>query len=170
MKRSALFLLGLVFGAFACGGGSGGSEMAFYGGVWYGDASLVEDTCEAPAEPYIFYTHLVNQNDSNVVIDNGAMAFQGTAEERGAMVATASRPYRGTLAGIAGCVEEITWRYEEIEENSAQFVVRTSRVTCTSEAQIAQCQVVHTGSAFRSDPNNVVPIPVYEGAVSDTQI
>lgn len=170
MRKSLFLLLGLFF----CGCGGGGGGFLDVAGVWWGNATTLEDTCPYFTESYIYFKHLVNQDDTAVVVDNGAMAFTGTPEERGAIVASATRPSARQLNGITNCQEEITWRYEAIEEDYSDFVVRRSVVTCTDGNLVAQCQVVHTGFAHRSrSPGGPAPYPIdteVQGAVSDTTL
>ena len=170
MKTKLSFLLATIL-LCACGGSSNDSD--FYGGVWHGTASLLENNCGKIAE-YIYYTHLISVHGDDAVIDNGATAFDGSLNH-GAIIASASRSYSHSIEGVADCQETITWRYEQFEKNSAKFVVRTSTVSCQEENRTAQCQAVHVGTANRSQmrqPGPYYPIGVETpaGAVSDTAL
>ena len=153
----------ILIGALAGGcGGSGGNGKGKFSGVWSGGGSLVETSCPGVAYEYgIYYTHLVNQEGDKILLDNGASTFEGAAGER-SFTASQRRSFAGTLNGVGNCIEDIQWRYEEIDRDAASFVVRRSTVSCSSGAQSASCNTTFSGSAYRQGGVNI-PIAIEEG-------
>ncbi len=150
----ALAVSGVVQG---CGGGGGGGNDGFgdFAGVWNGSASLVEDSC-IQLQSAIFFNHLVKQDRGVVTLDNGATTFDGAAEADSFTV-SASRPFPGgTFGGVGNCTEEITWRYEAVRRNEAQFVVRQSNVSCSESGRTSTCSTTFSGSAFRNGGGPVI--------------
>lgn len=143
----------------ACGGSSDEDEaFGDFAGVWFGTANITETTCPITGYEYgIYFTHLVSQVGTKVVIDNGASAFDGTAGPD-SFNGTQQRGYAGELLGVANCIETITWRYEAVEKDVSQFVVRNSSISCSSGSKQASCATTFTGSANRN--GNPYPIPV----------
>ncbi len=85
--RSAIFCSMLCVSCICyfltgCGGGGGGSDVEDFSGVWSGNAALVDDTCGAIStdQQFIFFTHLVNQNEVVIALDNGFLAFTGAVQ------------------------------------------------------------------------------------------
>lgn len=153
----------LMIGALVAGcGGSGGEGRGKYSGVWSGGGNLVETTCPGVVYEFgIYYTHLVNQEGEKIVLDNGASTFEGVAGER-SFTASQRRSYAGTLNGVGNCIEEIQWRYEEIDRDAADFVVRRSTVSCASGTQSASCSTTFSGSGYRQGGVNL-PIAIEDG-------
>lgn len=153
----------MIVGALVAGcGGSGGDGRGKFSGVWSGGGSLVENSCPGVSYDYgIYYTHLVNQDGDKIVLDNGASTFEGVAGER-SFSASQRRSFAGTLNGIGNCIEDIQWRYEEIDRDAASFVVRRSTLSCSSGAQSATCSTVFSGSGYRQGGVNL-PIAIEDG-------
>lgn len=163
MKKiiTRLCLAGSTLILVSCGGGGGGNDTAFFAGVWSGYLNLVEDQCGIVTESYLSFTHLVNQVDSEVVVDNGITTFSGTVRTNNSFEAQAERPFRPLTPG-ASCSETITWLYQSLNEdsNTADFVVRHSLISCTTPEGTTQCQFAFSGSGTRinSDQNGPRPI------------
>lgn len=183
-NRTPLLLSSVLASLLGCGGGGGGDGQADFAGVWNGSATFVEDTCPGAEEEFsIYFAHLINQDGTDIVLDNGASVFQGTASESGFSVAL-KRAAREPVPFFGTCEETITWRYEQIERDIANFVVRTSTITCVDGATSQSCSRTFTGSAYRQNSRPVFPIDigvggatglegdaaVPENAVSDTQL
>lgn len=165
----ARYLMPLALLLTACGGGGGGDDdgVGEFNGVWNGNASLVEDNCSTfPSEYSIFFTHLVNQDGATIVLDNGASVFQGTAGEQ-SFNASLKRAGAEPFPGAGTCEETITWRYDAVERDTANFVVRTSMLRCTAGTTVTECSRTFSGSAYRSPTGNGVfpnpPIPIEPG-------
>ncbi|MFN8389747.1 MAG: hypothetical protein U0136_05605 [Bdellovibrionota bacterium] len=141
----------------ACGGGGGGGNDKF-AGVWSGGASLVDDTCGAISDTYAFisFNHLVNQDGDSVLLDNGLVTFSGSVTGDDSFSVAADRPYRALFEG-ATCTEHVTWRYDSIKRDTANFVVRNSTVTCHQGSTVQTCEFAFTGTAYRGNGH---PIPV----------
>jgi hypothetical protein len=136
----------LVGSLIGCGGGSGDDDADF-AGVWSGNASLVEDGCGfTNADTFIFFTHLVNQAENSVVLDNGFDGFAGTVSGDDGFEVKTDRSIVNPLTGQA-CPATISWRYDAVEENTASFVVRSTEVRC---AGAGICKIAFSGSAFRA--------------------
>ncbi len=151
MKINRMWLAAGLF-SVGCGGSGGGDGIGNFDGVWNGNASLVEDTCfqYGASDPFnfgVYFSHLVNQDGAVIVLDNGASTFSGTAGEDSFSVSQ-DRTYTGDFASGKPCFEKITWRYEKVLRDNAQFVVRRSDVTC--EDGTVRCATTFTGSAYRS--------------------
>jgi hypothetical protein len=167
-RTNALCFVLLSMLVVGCGGGGGGGgDTAFFGGVWNGVLSVVEDPCALVAEDYVFFNHLVNQDGSQIVIDNGVVTFSGSVQSDTSFSASAERAFRALTPGSA-CTEKITWRYEAIDEQAgiAQFVARVSEVTCSDGTS---CRFGFSGSAVRMTTNPGGPI-VYEPVSAEGQI
>lgn len=153
MTKSFSALL-LILGAFCgcSGGGGGGDEFA---GVWSGSVTLVEDSCGfAAPDSYLYFTHLVNQTESEVALDNGFETFSGEPTGSGSFSVSATRDIVNPLTGQT-CSGVITWRYDAVEKDYAGFVVRSTDVTC----ETGKCKISFSGSGYRST-NSVNPVPV----------
>lgn len=178
----------LVSAVTGCGGDGGGDEggIGDFAGVWSGSANIVEDTCRTDfVEFSIFFNHLVNQNGPVIVLDNGASTFQGTAEQQ-SFTASQTRAPLDPPPNAGACEEEVVWRYDAIERDTAQFVVRKSTIRCSDGQRTSECARTFSGSAFRAGDPRPIPIDpiavddgvigggsapgVPEGAVSDTEI
>ena len=135
-----------------CGGGGGGDDTTDFTGVWSGNASLVDDTCGVitPDQQFIFFTHLVNQNQNQVALDNGFLSFSGTVQNEKAFLVETEKA-RAAVPGTTDCTEKVSFRYDAVTNNEAQFVVRSSTVNCTADSGEAfECKFAFTGSAFRA--------------------
>lgn len=158
MLMNTRLLLVTLLALVACGGGGGGSEEKF-AGVWSGTVSLVDDTCGVIDlnNQFVSFTHLVNESETDVVLDNGLTTFAGTRQSDNSFRVSTLRD-RAPLSGTDNCVEEIVWRYEEVNRQSAQFVVRGSTVTCTTGDIVTECQFAFSGSAFKTSGGGGGPI------------
>ena len=150
MRMNSRFALVFLLALVACGGGGRNSEEKI-SGVWSGTVSLVDDTCGivGPLNQFVSFTHLVNESGTEVVLDNGLTTFTGTRQSDNSFRVSTERG-RAPLVDGQTCVEEIVWRYEEIDRQSAPFVVRSSTVTCTEGDAITECQFAFSGSAFKN--------------------
>ena len=164
--RSAIFCSMLCVSCICyfltgCGGGGGGSDVEDFSGVWSGNAALVDDTCGAIStdQQFIFFTHLVNQNEAVIALDNGFLAFTGAVQSEASFTASTTRD-RPPVLGADSCSETITFRYEAISNNQAQFVVRNSDVTCKTGSQTSQCKFAFSGNAFRTSAPSPEPRPL----------
>ncbi len=151
----------LVVPLVICACGEDGSSD--FAGVWFGNATLVEDGCGVvdPQRPFITFQHLVNQDGDTVVLDNGALSFSGSKESSDSFKVTAERA-RSPLQAGQSCTETITWRYEAIDQDQAEFVVRSSSVVCSKDGVTSSCEFSFTGSAFQEGFSG--PIPIEPGA------
>lgn len=162
MKRNIVSWIVIGIVGAGCGGSGGGDERGKFSGVWSGGANVVESSCPVSGLEYgIYYTHLVNQDGDKIVLDNGATTFEGTAGDR-SFHASQRRGYVGTLNGVGNCVEDIQWRYEEIDRDVAQFVVRRSTVSCSSGSDSATCTMTFSGTGYRQGGVNL-PLPIEPG-------
>ena len=143
----------------SCGGG-GGSGFPFFGGVWRGGLQLVEDGCGG-APQFAFFNHLVNQDEFQVVLDNGFLTFGGTVTSDTSFSVETERSSSRTFPGAA-CIETITWRYEAFDESNdvANFVVRRTEVSCDQVGLPERCAFGFSGTAVRSTQDILGPIPV----------
>lgn len=150
MKNRCFFLAMSLLTLASCGGGGGGSDAKF-AGVWFGTVSLVGDDCGVvdPSSQFVFFTHLVNQDDHDIVLDNGLLTFSGDTDGSDGFHADVERAHAPLVAGSI-CTEKISWRYESVKHDTAQFVVRSSTITCITGDRTEQCQFAFSGSASRS--------------------
>lgn len=175
-------VIALIFFLCGCGGSDDDSSVGDFAGVWFGTANFVESSCPTVGYEWgIYFTHLVNQAGTEVIIDNGVTPFQGKATVN-SFNGSAEKPYPGEFNGIQNCVESIRWRYEEANNKVAEFVVRNSTITCSKDEVKFSCQTTFVGSASRyanSYPMPVDPdVPYAEdvtaaersGAISDTRL
>jgi hypothetical protein len=161
-----------IFFAIGCGGSSSSDDTPPFSGVWYGNASLVEDSCGVitDQQQFIYFTHLVNQNDAEVILDNGFSVFTGAAQSESSFLVETVKQ-REPINGKNGCSETITFRYEGISDTQAQFVVRSSEINCGTGADTFSCKFAFTGNAYRPIPpggDEPVPIPVIEDSGTAT--
>ena len=168
-----LITASLMLTLLSCGGDGGGEEPPFFAGVWSGYLNLVENNCGLELEPYLGFVHLVNQVGTRVVIDNGAYAFAGTVSGPASFSAMMERA-SAAFGPNESCTENITWRYEAVSEknNTADFVVRISEMTCLSEHHVdeARCRFVFSGTGYRVSHDDTssprpVPMPVLDSGV-----
>ena len=120
---------------------------------------MVEDGCGGVPQ-FAFFNHLVNQDEFQVVLDNGFLTFSGTVtSDTSFSVETERNPSR-VFPG-SNCSETITWRYEAIDESSgrANFVVRRSEVSCNEPGLPERCAFGFSGTALRSTTDLLAPIP-----------
>ncbi len=145
-----------------CGGGGGGGSS--FAGTWTGSVSLVEPGCglDNQDQPFISFSHLINQNADTVVLDNGAMTFTGAVTGAQSFSVSATRPSR-IIPGDGGCTETITWRYENVKRDEAPFVVRSSEISCGDGTK---CSFAFSGSGFR---NGGGPITIDDSTGPDSQ-
>lgn len=155
-RRSVSILSALLAGVSICGCSGGGGSGDEFAGVWSGSVTLVEDGCGFVSPDYFLsFTHLVNQNESQIALDNGFENFSGTAANDQSFSVSSTRDINNPLTG-GSCSAVITWRYDAVEKDYAGFVVRTTDVTCGE----SKCKIGFSGSAYRSSSNIGVPVPV----------
>lgn len=163
--RFEKMLLLVSLGILGCGGGGGGGDDSLIAGVWNGSVAIVERGCASTSDNEFYYsfTHLVNQSGDDVVLDNGARTFSGTASSEDSFRVETVAPFPGNTS----CQETLQWRYDRIEETQAPFVVRTQTITCPNGATGGTCRTTWSGSAFRPGRPIGGPIPLFEdGSVS----
>lgn len=162
MKNKVLLLLAIFLssGLLSCGGGSG-SGIPFFGGVWSGTLRLVEDSCGRGIVSFAFFNHLVNQDEFQLVLDNGATTFTGTLQSDTSFSVSTKRSFPPASAGES-CTETLVWRYEAIDESndSADFIVRRSDITCVRGETTNSCAFAFSGSGRRGSRDEFGPIPV----------
>ena len=153
-------LLAVVSASAGCSGGGGGGGDDF-AGVWNGSVTLVEDSCGfVSPDYYIYFTHLVNQSETQVVLDNGFETFTGAPANEGFLVSNTREIVSPATGGPCSAV--ISWRYDAIEKDYAGFVVRTTDMTCGSGAAETKCKISFSGSGYRTTSNISNPIPITE--------
>lgn len=151
MNKKKIYSMLVLSALLGCGGGGGGDDSDF-AGVWTGTVSLVEDGCGVvdPAAAYVFFTHLVSQDQEDIVLDNGLVTFSGSVRGENGFEVSTERAASPLAAGQT-CTETIVWRYAEVDGDSAPFVVRRSTLTCTGGDTPQTCQYAFSGSAYRSN-------------------
>lgn len=165
MKTRLLPLLSTSILLTSCGGG-GGDSSSVIPGVWFGTVSLVDNNCADlnPAENYLSFSHLINQSEDNVFIDNGIQTFQGKTTSENSFQAE----FKRNTGDQPSCQETLSWRYEKITEKQAPFVVRKRSKDCGTKGT---CTSTWTGSGYNSEFNGGgFPYPLYEGSASDAPL
>ena len=156
-----LFLIALLLLAstYGCGGGGGG-DTSVIPGVWIGSLSLIDNSCPdlAPEDKFLSFSHLINQDGQDVVVDNGIQTFIGKTTAENSFEAELNR----NVSTRPACRETLSWRYEKMTETQAPFVIRRRRVDCGTS--FGTCSSSWSGTAFNSEKSGGFPYPLYEGA------
>lgn len=129
------------FGLGSCGGSSGTTDSAFYGGVYRTELNLFLDECRGSnATPTLRLTHTVNQAGDLIVLQIDGAVYEGGPLE------TADGFQVERVEEDDECSALLRIRYDRLRQSEADFRVRTGiQLTCPTFT----CETVYTGTAVR---------------------
>ena len=152
MKRAAFLLL-----LCSCGGGGGGSGSATFAGVWRGQLTVVENSCNIVIEPDS-QTLTVNQDDDRIVIESDTgRTYEGVVTGDDSFSATRQEQFEcfessGEVAPGSFSLFVRTFAFSGVEGDSAIVTFEDVEGNCTGNNTVNSnaCSYKLSG-AFRRD-------------------
>jgi hypothetical protein len=151
MKRHLAILFVFLMLASCGGGGDGGSETRFFGGVWTGSASLALNTCSLPIAQQVqgSFPHTVNQMDTEVVLDEvDGTTWAGVVEGASGFLVGRSLPTTEISTGVF-CSANSGIRYSDIQGDNGSVLFAIA-LTCARGSERVNCEVGYTGTVRRT--------------------